>query len=132
MMTLYEDDIALWNSLGAVNAVRYQWLKFPITATAGNATFRAYFDTNVFQKFQSYLLFRQRFTTESSDQVGLSIRVSVSPIPVIFDLKIPQELADRGIYRRDIEVYRVVTRRPKYSGIITDPQLTIILQELWG
>lgn len=127
-----EDDIGLWNPLGSINVTRYKWLRFSTIATGGNTTFRAYFDATHFQRLPTYFLFRQRFITESSDQVGIPIRVSPSSIPVVFELKIPEELAERGVYHRHIEVYRVVTRRSKYVGLTTDMEIIVMLEELWG
>lgn len=131
-MPTSSDDIGVWNNLGTVQAQLKTWLKFPVTATGANATFRATFICSNWDKLSSYVLFRPRYQTANSDQVGTSIRIYPNQQPSIFEIPIPQDLQDRSIYFRDIEVYKVRYCRSRLVGITLDANLDIKLEELWG
>lgn len=126
------DDIGVWNNLGTVEAVKKQWIKFPVTATGANATIRASFICSDWNKLSSYILLRPRYQTANSDQTGNTVRIYPSPTPVLIEMPIPQDLQERSVYFRDFEVYKVSRRRPRYIGITPDANLQIKLEELWG
>ncbi len=126
------DDIGIWSSLGVIQPQRKQWLKLPVTATGGNNTFRLFCECSDWSKLAAYLLVRSRYTTSNTDQVGLPIRISPSPIPVIFELRMPEELLERSVYFRDLEIYRVNTARLNYMGTNINASLQIRIEELWG
>lgn len=131
-MTTFSDDIGVWNNLGTIRAEPKTWIKFPTTATGANATFRAAFICSDWDKLSSYVLFRPHYQTANSDQIGTSIRIYPNQQPSIFELPIPQDLQDRSIYFRNIEVYKVRYRRTRLVGITLDANLDIKLEELWG
>jgi hypothetical protein len=132
MMTTSSDDIGVWNNLGTVRAEVKTWLKFPVTATGGNATFRATFTCSNWDNLSSNVLFRPRYVTAGTDSVGQSIRIYPNKEPSIFELPIPQDLQERNVYFRSIEVYKIRWRRTKLVGITIDANLDIKLEELWG
>lgn len=128
----FSDSIGNWRSLGNLHPIERQWKKFPLTATGGNATFRAIFLCDNWNKVSSYCLFRARYTIEGSDQVsGETKRIYPTITPTIFQLPIPQELLDRSIYLRDIEIYKNRFRRARVIGISPDEIIEVQLQELW-
>lgn len=126
------DDIGIWNDLGNIEVLPKLWLKLPITSTSANDTFRAYFQCSNWSNLRSYVLIRPRYSTQNSDQVGLPVRVYPSPIPVVFEIPILKELADRSIFFRDLEVYKVNRYKIKTVGISGDTQIVIRIEELWG
>ena len=131
-MTTFSDAIGNWHSLGNLHPVERQWLKFPVTATGSNSTFRAVFLCDNWAKMSSYCLFRSRYTLQGTDQTAAEIkRVYPAATPVIFQLPIAQELLDRSIYLRDIEIYKTRFRRSRVVGVSPDSIIEVQLQELW-
>ncbi|MBE9208837.1 hypothetical protein IQ244_20280 [Nostoc sp. LEGE 06077] len=131
-MPTSSDDIGVWNNLGTIRAEPKIWIKFPTTATGANATFRATFICSNWDKLSSYVLFRPKYQTANSDQIGTAIRIYPEQVSSIFEIPIPQDLQDRSVYFRDIEVYKVRWRRVRSVGITLDANLDIKLEELWG
>lgn len=126
------DDIGIWNNLGSIQTQIRTWVKIPTTSTSQNETFRAYFECDDWDKLRAYVLIRARYTTANTDQVCIPIRVFPSLVPVVFEIPMLREFADRSIYFRNLEVYKVNRRRPKLVGITLDVNLQIRIEELWG
>lgn len=130
-MTFSSDSIGQWRYLGYVLTIKRQWVKIPTAATGGNATFRASFLCSDWAKLSSYLLLRPRYQVSGSPQLGAAVRVYPAPLPSIFEIAIPQEIKERGIIEREIEVLKVGRFR-RGAGISPDANLEIRLDELWG
>lgn len=130
-MATREDDIGIWNDLGIVRPVLYNWTKFPVTANGANATLRANFTCNDWSKVNHYLLIRPRYQTANSNSQGQPIRVYPEQTSIIFEVPIPQDLQERSIYFRDFEVRKVLRWR-RQIGITPDAIVDINLEELWG
>lgn len=130
-MTTITDDIGVWNDLGTLDPVIYEWTKFPVTAVGGNATIRASFFCSEWNKINNWCLLRAKYTTAQTAQVSPAIRVYPSQIPRILEFPIPQDLMDRNIFFRDFEVIRK-TRYIRYIGRLPGANWQIKLEELWG
>lgn len=133
-MGTYSDDIGVWNDLGSVVPSLYDWLKFPTISNGAHNTFRLKITCPQPQKINSYILLRSRFTTANSDQVEEAKRIypkSHTQEKLLFRIPLNQELMDRTIYLRSIEIKKVYVRT-KYLGITTDVDYSVYLEELWG
>lgn len=126
------DDIGVWNNLGSVQPTYRTWTKFPVTANGANATIRASFNSASWDKLNSYILIRPRYSTSNSDQVGQAVRIyPAQDIKNVVEIPIPLDFQERSVYFRDFEVKKVLRWRRRI-GVTPDADLTITLEELWG
>ncbi len=126
------DDIGVWNNLGSVKPKYQEWLKFPITATGANTAIRVSCSCPSWDKLNSYILIRPRYSTANSDQVGQAVRIyPTENTKNVVEIPIPIDFQDRSVYFRDFEVKKVLRWRRRI-GVTPDADLTITLEELWG
>lgn len=130
-MSFSTDSVGNWRYLGYILTIKRQWVKIPTAATGGTATFRAVFLCSNWARLSSYLLLRPQYQVSGAPQLGQAIRIWPAPQPLIFEMPIPQELRDRGIIEREIEILKVGRLR-RGAGISPDANLEIRLEELWG
>lgn len=130
-MPTITDDIGVWNDLGLVTPNRSNWVKFPITATGANATFRVSCLCSDWNKINSFAWLRARYQTSNSNQVSQSIRIYPHLDSQLIEFPIPQDLQDRSIYFRDFEVKKALKYR-RYIGLSPDINWQMKLEEIWG
>lgn len=132
-MSKYQDDIGTWNHIGSVTPKINQWLTFPTQSDGGLATFRLKVICSQPERINSVCYIRSRYKTKNSNQVDRAIKIfpesHVNDL-LLIELPIPQDLFDRSIYVRSIEIKKIGSFRSGI-GIRDDVNYLIELDELW-
>lgn len=128
-MPISSDDLSIWNDLGTIEPIYNQWVVFPVQSNGGNAVFRVRWICVDFDQIRSYVWVRSRFQTQQSNQVTQAIRLYPKSDDQIFEMPIPQDLLDRGIRLRSVEVKKYI-QSLRYVGIVPDIAYSMRLEEI--